>query len=109
MVLDFPDWSDPVIPGEFTLAGQGVKLVAVTGTAVAIKASTAVKQVMVKARTANAGTIYLGSSTVTANETAGTGGLQLSPGDMVAFPVPNLAGVYINGTAGDGVSFAYWT
>lgn len=109
MTADFPDWSDPVIPGGFALTGQGVKLVAVTGTAVAIKATTVVKQVMVKARAANVGTIYLGASTVTANETAGTGGLQLSPGDIVAFAIPDLADVFINGTAGDGVSFAYWT
>lgn len=109
MTADFPDWSDPVIPGVFTLAGQGVRLVAVTGTAIAIKATTVAKQVIVKARAANAGTIYLGASTVTADETAGTGGLQLSAGDMVAFPVADLALVFINGTAGDGVSYAYWT
>lgn len=109
MSLDFPDWSDPVIPGQFTLTGQGVKLVAVTGTRVAIAASTVAKQVVVKARATNAGTIYLGSVTVTNDETAGTGGLQLSPGDMIAFPVADLATVYINGTAGDGVTFAYWS
>lgn len=109
MTQDFPDWSDPVIPGVFTLAGQGIKLVAVTGTAVAIRATTVAKQVIVKARAANAGTIYLGTATVTNDETAGTGGLQLSPGDMVAFPLADLALIFINGIAGDGVSFAYWT
>lgn len=108
MARDFPDWSNPVIPGVFLLTGSGVTLVVVTGTAVALRAATTIKQVMVKARASNAGTVYLGKSGVTNDETATTGGLQLSPGDMVSFPETDLAHIFVNGTAGDGVSYAWW-
>lgn len=108
MGLDFPDWTNPIIPGKFTLAGSGVTLVAVTGTRIALRASTAIKQVFVRARAANVGTIYLGGVTVTNDETATTGGLQLAPGDLIAFPELNLANVYIVGRASDGVSYVWF-
>lgn len=109
MTLDFPDWSNNITPGVFTLAGQAAKLVALTGTAVPLVAGlTLCKMVMVEARATNSTTVYLGSSTVTADETA-TGGLQLAPGAIIAFPVNDLHTVYVNGTAGDGVSFMFWT
>lgn len=98
-----------IIPGVFALSGNGVKLVAVTATAIALAAgSTPTKVVMVKARRANAGTIYLGTATVTNNEAA-TGGLQLDPGDFAVFTATDLHTIFINGAAGDGVTFAYWT
>lgn len=109
MVADFPDYGPAVRAGLFTLAGSGVRVVAVAGTRIALRAATSCQQVMVKARRANAGIVYLGGSGVTNDETAGTGGLQLSAGDMVVFPVDNLANVFINGAAGDGVSYAWWT
>ena len=97
------------LPVDDVLAGQGHAAVAVTGTAVALKSSTACKQVMVRADPGNAALLYLGTSTVTNDETAGTGGLQLSPGDAATFPVANVATTFINGTAGDGASYMYWT
>lgn len=109
MTVDFPDWFDAVTAGRFVLGGSGDRLVAVTGTAIALRASTKVQQVMVKARKLNAGTVYVGTATVTNDETAGTGGFQLAAGDIVSFPVDDLANVFINGTAGDGVSYLYWT
>lgn len=99
-----------IVPGVFGLAGNGVAKVVSTNTAVAIAASsTPSKVLMLKARSANAGTVYIGTSTVTNNETAATGGLQLDPGDMIVFTATDLATVYVNGSAGDGVSFLYWT
>lgn len=98
-----------IVPGIFQVGGSGVTVVAVTGTRVALRATTAVKVIIVKARTANAGTLYLGDSTVTNNETATTGGLQLDPGDMVTFTETDIADIFINGTAGDGVSYMFWT
>lgn len=108
MPNDFPDWTNPIIPGSFVVGGSGVTLVAVTGTAVAIRSTTPMKVVMLKARAANAGTIYLGASGVTNNETTTTGGLQLAPGDIVSFSETDLAHVFINGAAGDGVSYVWW-
>lgn len=109
MVLDYPDFQNPVRAGDFTLAGQGATLIAVTGTAIALRAATTIQQVMLRARTLNVGIVYVGSSTVTNNETAGTGGLQLSPGDYVVFPESDLAHIFVNGAAGDGVSYMFWT
>ena len=109
MARDYADWSIPIIPGIFQVGGSGVTLVAVTGTRLALRAATVVKVVIVKARAANAGKVYLGSSTVTNDETATTGGLQLEVGDMVAFTETDLSHIFLNGTAGDGVSYAYWS
>lgn len=97
-----------ITPGSFVAGGQGVTKIAATGTALKLKAATTVKVIIVKARTANAGTIYIGTSTVTNNETAGTGGLQLDPGDMMTFTEVDIANIFINGTIGDGVSYMYW-
>jgi hypothetical protein len=107
MTLDFPDYANPVIPGQFSLAGSGVRLVAVSGAAVALRAATTIKQVMVKARRTNLATLYVGAAGVTADETAATGGFQLDPGDIVSFPESDLAHIFVNGTAGDGVSYAW--
>lgn len=97
-----------IIPGVFGLAGHGPKLIAATGTPVPIaSSSTPCKVVILKARAANLGTVYLGRATVTADESA-TGGLQLAPGDMLTFTSTDLSTIYVNGTAGDGVTFAYW-
>lgn len=99
-----------IVPGVFALTGNGVKLVAVTHTAVALVAgATPSKVLIVKGRRANAGTVYLGISTVTDDETPATGGLQIDPGDVLAFTATDLRTVYINGLAGDGVTFAYWS
>lgn len=108
MAVDYPDFSAPVIPGLFQVQGQGVKLVAVAGTAVAIHAAQTCKVVIIKARAANVGTVYLGSSTVTNDETPGTGGLQLAAGDFLTFSETDLAHIFINGAVGDGISYAWW-
>lgn len=97
-----------ITPGTFVVGGQGVTKIASTGTAVVLHSTIAVKVVMIKARTANVGTLYLGKSTVTNDETAGTGGLQLDPGDMVTFTDTDISHIYINGTVGDGASYMYW-
>lgn len=98
-----------IIPGIFQVGGSGVTKISVTGTRVALRSTLAIKVVIVKARSANVDTIYLGASDVTNNETAGTGGLQLEPGDMVTFTETDIADIFLNGTAGDGVSYMYWT
>lgn len=108
-MIDRSDWTRGIGPGSFAIGGQLVKLVAVTGTAVAIGAAVKVKVVAVKARRSNSGTVYVGSSTVTNDESTTTGGLQMDPGDLMLFAVDSLATFYVNGTAGDGVSIAWWT
>jgi hypothetical protein len=88
--------------------GHGVKTIAVTGTRVALRASsTRALRMTVKALVDNAATLYLGTSTVTNDTNNTTGGFQLSPGEAMTFGIDDVADVYINGTASDGVSFLY--
>lgn len=89
------------------LSGHGAKAVAVTSTAVALRTTTPCRRVTVKAHVANGAIVYLGLTGVTNDTNATTGGLQLSPGEWFTFGADDLASVFLNGTAGDGVSFAY--
>lgn len=74
--------------------------------ALAIIATTTPAQwVILKARAANAGTIYVGKSDVTADVVNATGGYPLDPGESVAVPCSNLTQVFIRGTTGDGVAW----
>lgn len=107
-MTDRRDWAAGIVPGAFTLKGQGYVAIASSGTRVPLAASSTPCQVIViRADKANGDVIYLGSSTVTADSSA-TGGLQLSPGDYLVCSETDLAHVYINGAAGDGVSYAWW-
>lgn len=105
---DFPDWGKPVRPTLFTPMGSGVTLLSATGTRAMIRSATPTGIAIIKARRANVGTVYLGTSAVTNDESSTTGGLQLDPGDFVVVSGTNLGDLYINGTAGDGISYAWW-
>lgn len=107
-MIDFPDFGRDIRPTLFTLSGQSVKLVTATGTAVAIGSSVVAAVAMIKARRANAGTVYMGTSAVTNDETPATGGFQLDPGDAIVVSGTNLSTLYVNGTAGDGVTVLWW-
>lgn len=107
-MLDGPDWRQGVVPGQFTLGGNGTTLVAVANTAVVLHAALQVQMVAVEALSTNAGSVRIGVSTVTNDNTA-TGGLELAPGAMLAFPVVDLSQVWVTGAAGDGVTWLYWT
>lgn len=108
-MLDRRDWNKGVQPGTFSLVGQGVTLVGVTGTAVPLRASTSAAVIFIRARRANVGLVRFGASGVTNDEAAATGGVQLSPGDYAVVSETDVAHVFITGTAGDGVSYAWWT
>jgi hypothetical protein len=95
------------LPATGVLTGSGHKDIVVTGTAVALRTTTTCTSVIVKADSGNGQTIFVGISTVTNNETAGTGGLQLEPGESIALDIADLADVFINGTSGDGVSYLW--
>ena len=107
-MTDFPDFGRDIRPTLFTLTGNTVKLVAATGTRVQLSATSVIASVaMIKARKRNVGTVYVGTSTVT-NDEAATGGYQLDQGDAMVISGTDLSTVYVNGTAGDGVSVAWW-
>lgn len=96
------------VPTGAPLVGQAV--IAVTGTAVQLSASTTPLPggvVFVKSLSSNnAARATVGGSGVT-NTVNGTGnGHILEPGDMVVVIAPTLSAVYVNGTAGDIFSFS---
>lgn len=86
---------------------HGHKNVAVGGTAVPLS-STSVPcyDLIVQAKSANVGKIYIGASDVPNTE---AGGVFLSQGQTWNSYVNDLNAIYINATsAGDGVTFIYW-
>jgi len=86
--------------GTTVIAGQ--KTVAVTDTAVKLTtSSTPIKNgVIIQALVNNSTTVVVGPSTVTT-----ANGFQLQAGQSTSLAIDDLASVYINGTAGDGVCF----
>lgn len=71
------------------------------GTRVQFPNQAILSMVTIKAKIGNAGTIYVGNSTVAASN-----GYQLSPGDSIPVEVANLNLIYIDAANnGDGVSW----
>lgn len=95
---------------------NGRKVVAVTGTPLALNASAVkARKVIVQALDTNVSAIIIGGASggvggaldwvaVTRNGIALPG-----PYDSVELEINDLTDILINGTAGDGVSFIYWT
>jgi 2-succinyl-5-enolpyruvyl-6-hydroxy-3-cyclohexene-1-carboxylate synthase len=87
--------------------GHGVKTVTTAGTDVVLASSTKVSWVIVQAQTDNTGMIAVGSSGVDATVATGTG-VALEAGEMVSFPIDDLAEVYVDSTVnGDGVRYMW--
>lgn len=85
-----------------TTVVNGKKSVSVTNTAVALSSSSnPVKNgIVIRALTANTGTVYIGSSSVTSSN-----GHELAAGESTSVAISDVNFVYVNGTSGDGVSF----
>lgn len=84
----------------------GQAKIAVTGTRVQLANNVLSNGVILSALSTNATSITVGGSGVT-NTVDGTGnGYILEPGGSVSFAVTNTNALYVNGTAGDIVSFA---
>lgn len=80
---------------------NGKKTVTTAGTRVTLAASTAVKSVTIKAVFSNTGTIYVGSSTVTA-----ANGYALASGESVSVEIADLNTVNIDSSInGEGVTY----
>jgi len=94
------------IGGDVTTLGQGRKTVAVTNTAIVL-GSGAVKTVHLTALTGNSDVIVWGGTGIVYSPEGSRLGSVLYPGDKVDIPIDNLSKIYINGVAGDGVTFTY--
>lgn len=94
--------------GQVSAINQGTKSIAVTNTAVQLGSDTTIKRVIISTPFSNSDVIVFGGSGVIFTEASRTGAV-LSQGASVDIPIDNLNKVYINGTAGDKVSFTYYT
>lgn len=78
-------------------AGQQV----VTASAVALATQALSNGVTIKAKTTNAGKVFVGGSGVTATDDGTGNGFALNPGDAISLPVSTTDGVFIIGTLND--------
>ena len=75
--------------------------VTTAGTAVALGSSTTIKSVVVKAKYANTGTIYIGDASVSSSN-----GIELQAGDAIGIDIDDLSTVYIDASVnGEGVNY----
>lgn len=93
------------------LSGEGAKNVTTAGTPVAIGTATnqPIEAIVITAKAANTGTIYVGTSSVLASTFTGT---PITAGKSVTFPLGSgdLDTIYIDSTVnGEGVSYTYFT
>lgn len=99
------DTGNPV-PVSTPLAAPVVGQYKVTATATAIGSGALVNGVVVKAKSTNAGTVWVGGSGVTTTDDGTGNGFALAAGDAVSFSVSNLSAIYAKGTANDVLYFA---
>lgn len=83
--------------------GNGSKNVSSSGNAVALASATVIAKVIIRAKSGNAGKIFVGGSTVSS-----TSGIYLLPTESQEIEIDDLAEVYIDAeNGGDGVVFTY--
>ena len=85
------------------IAGQ--KAIATTGTAVQLGTGALVNGVTITANINNSAPMTVGPTGVTNTQTGSGNGYILQPGASMSFSISNLSPIYLNGTAGDFVSY----
>lgn len=83
----------------------GQAIIAVTGTAVQLPSHALINGVILTAHGTNAASLLIGGSGVTNTLTGAGNGQELAPGASTSFAVTNSNQLWINGTAGDWLSF----
>ena len=94
-------------PGNESLT-NGFKNFAVAGTAEKLEAaSTPCRGLGVQAKSGNMGSVWIGGANVASD--GSTGGLELTPGDMLPISANHVDELYGNAAQnGDGVTFLFW-
>lgn len=85
------------------IAGQ--KAIATTGTAVQLDTGALVNGVTITANINNSAPMTIGPTGVNNTQTGSGNGYILQPGASMSFSISNLSPIYLNGTAGDFVSY----
>lgn len=75
----------------------------VTAAAAALATRALVNGVSIKAKSTNAGKVFVGASGVTATDDGTGNGFALNPGDAISLPVNTTAGIFVIGTLNDVV------
>lgn len=78
---------------------------AVAASASSLGAAALVNGVVVKARSGNAGAVWVGGPSVTTTDDGTGAGYRLLPGEAASFATSNTNAIYVVGTAGDVVYF----
>jgi len=73
----------------------------VTASAVALTTQALKNGVTIKAKSTNAGAVFVGASGVTVTNDGTGNGFALLPGEAISFPVSTTAGIYVIGTLND--------
>jgi hypothetical protein len=76
-----------------------------TASAAPIGSAALVNGVVVKAKSANAGSVWVGGAGVTTTDDGTGAGYKLSPGEAASFAVSNIGAIYAIGTANDVLYF----
>lgn len=99
------DQTVKVVSSNPAAVAAGQKAIAVTGTAVSVGTGTFVNGVVIKSASTNSSNLFIGSNGVATTFNGSGSGYVLEPGEAIAYAVADLSSVYINGTAGDFITF----
>lgn len=73
----------------------------VTASAVALTTQALTNGVSIKAKSSNAGAVFVGAAGVTATDDGTGNGFSLRPGEAVNLPITSTAGIFVIGTLND--------
>ena len=73
----------------------------VTASAVALATQALTNGVSIKAKSSNAGAVFVGAAGVTATDDGTGNGFSLRPGEAVNLPITSTAGIFVIGTLND--------
>lgn len=93
--------ADPVFASEAIATAPYADQQVVTATAAALATQALSNGVTIRAKSTNAGKVFVGGSGVTTTDDGTGNGFALNPGDAVSIPVSTTAGVFVIGTLND--------
>lgn len=90
-----------IVPGSGGAATPYADQQVVTASAVALTTQALSNGVLIRAKSTNAGPVFVGGAGVTTTNDGTGNGFALGPGESVSVPVSTTAGIFVIGTAND--------